>query len=82
MIYRIDPIHNHSLNSTGVVRLFIRLRLMQDMDGVARGRDSVDSKLGFYCILYLVIPCSSIDDALHLISSSSTLLMVVKDGGA
>jgi len=40
---------------------------MLDMGGVARGRDSVDSKLGFYCILDLVIPCSSIDDALHLI---------------
>jgi len=41
--------------------------LVLDMGGVARGRDSVDSELGFYCILDLVIPCSSIDDALHLI---------------
>jgi len=40
---------------------------MLDMDGVDRDRDSVDSKLGFYCILDLVLPCSSIDDALHLI---------------
>ena len=42
---------------------------MLDMGGVAwgRGRDSVDSELGFYCILDLVLPCSSIDDALHLI---------------